>query len=72
MKVSSSKRAKASQALWKVSVRITPESEDAVVEALTVRFGQPVSVFADLEKHTTVASLYVAEFTREDRAALRE
>ena len=72
MKVSSSKRAKASQTLWKVSVRITPESEDAVVEALTVRFGQPVSVFADLEKHTTVASLYVAEFTREDRASLRE
>ena len=43
-----------------------------MVEALTVQFGQPVSVFADLEKHTTVASIYVPEFTRADRAALRE
>ena len=76
MKVTPSKRrerrAPATQALWKVSVSIASESEDAVVETLTVRFGQPVSVFADLEKHTTVASIYVAEFTRADRAALRE
>ena len=58
-------------ALWKVSVRITPEAEDAVVEALTELFGQPASVYSDTEKHTTVASIFLPSFGAAERARLR-
>ena len=58
-------------ALWKISVRITPEAEDAVVEALTELFGQPASVYSDTEKHTTVASIFLPSFGSTERAGLR-
>lgn len=57
--------------LWKVSVRITPEAEDAVVEALTELFQQPASVYGDTEKHTTVASTFLPRFGAKERGALR-
>ena len=57
--------------LWKLSIRLAPEAEEAVVEALGQIFGQPPSVFADLEKRTTVASVYLPKVTAQQRAEAR-
>ncbi len=53
-------------------MRITPEAEDAVLELLGGVFGQPASIYADTEKHTTNAVVYVEQFTAAQRADVRE
>jgi ribosomal protein L11 methyltransferase len=59
------------QLLWKISVRIAPEAEEALVEALTRIFGQPASVYTDTEKHATTASVFVSKFVPKQRTELR-
>ena len=58
--------------LIKVSIRITADAEDAVLELLGGVFGQPASIYADTEKHTTSAIIYVEKFTTAQRAQVRE
>ena len=58
--------------LWKVSVSTTPEAEDAVAEMLVRLFGQPASIYADLEKQTTVASVFLPRFEPHHRASVRQ
>lgn len=57
--------------LFKVSVAITPEAEESVVELLGELFGQPASVYADTEKGTISASVFVARPTSTQRSQLR-
>jgi len=57
--------------LWKISIRITPEAEDAVSEAFARVFGQPASVYADAKLGTSVASIYLSRVTVQQRAELR-
>jgi len=49
-----------------------PESEDAVVEALEQIFGQRASVYSDIEKQTTRASIFVPKVNRTQRLQLRK
>ena len=58
--------------LWKVSVRTTPEAEDAVAEMLASLFGQPASIYADLEKQTTVVSVFLPRFEPRHRVSLKQ
>jgi ribosomal protein L11 methyltransferase len=58
--------------LWKVSVSIAPDAEDAVIEALTEIFGQPPAVYSDLEAHTVVASTFLPEVDARQRRRVRE
>ena len=41
------------------------------MEMLVRLFGQPAAIYADLEKRTTVASVFLSRFTPQDRAGLR-
>ena len=66
------RRAPAQQSLIKVSLRITAEAEDAVLELLGGVFGQPASIYADTERHTTNAIIYLEKFTTAQRAQVRE
>ena len=67
-----SKKATARGTLWKISVRIAPDAEEAAVEALTGIFKLPASVYNDLEKLTTVVSVFLAKVDGRQRIALRE
>jgi ribosomal protein L11 methyltransferase len=58
--------------LWKVSVGIAPEAEDAIVEMLAETFGVPASVYTDTEKQTTSVSVFLPTFSVEHRAVLRK
>ena len=58
--------------LWKVSIRTSPESEDAVVELLARLLGQPASVYSDLEKRTTTVSVFLPRFEAAHRSAIRQ
>jgi ribosomal protein L11 methyltransferase len=55
--------------LWKISVTIAPEAEDAVTELLESTFGQPVSSWTDAETGIAVVSVYVP--TRPDWSPAR-
>jgi ribonuclease PH len=57
--------------LWRVSVRISPEAEEAVSELFHAVFGQPAAVYSDLERHRTVASVFVPHISRAQRLNLR-
>lgn len=57
--------------LTKVCIRITAEAEDAVLELLGGVFGQPASIYADTERHTTSAIIYLEKFTTAQRAEVR-
>ena len=57
--------------LFKVAVRIAPEAEDAATELLRDIFNQLASIYADQERHTTSAIVYVEEFSAADRQRLR-
>ncbi len=57
--------------LQKISLRITAEAEDAVLELLGGIFGQPASIYADTEKQTTSAIIYVEQFTATQRTEVR-
>ena len=45
--------------LWKVAVAMAAEAEDAVVELLGGLFGQPASVYSDVETGETSATVYL-------------
>lgn len=64
-------KARPSKPLWKISLRIDPEAEDAVVEMLTSLTGRPASVYTDTEKHTTSAIAYVEGSTGLLRSQVR-
>ncbi len=60
-------------ALWKISVAIAPEAEEAVVELLSGLFGTAPSIYVDVETRETVASVYLPKlsgWTRARRARL--
>jgi len=65
------RRTQSSGSLWKVSIRITAEAEEALIAAVTETFGQPPSIYADTEKHTTTASIFLPAFTGQHRSDLR-
>ena len=46
--------------LWKISVKISPESEEAVIELLQMIFGQTSSVYTDARTQTMTVSTYLA------------
>lgn len=61
--------------LWKISVPVTAEAEDAVAEVLNEIFGQPGSVYHDFELGTRTASVYLAaekDWNTVSRRALTE
>jgi ribosomal protein L11 methyltransferase len=58
--------------LFKISIRITPEAEDAVLELLSQVFGQPASIYSDTERKTTSAITYVEDFSARQRAQVRD
>jgi ribosomal protein L11 methyltransferase len=60
------------KSLFKISISIAPDGEDAVVEMLSELFGQPASVYTDTEKHRTSAITYLGQFTAADRARVRD
>ncbi len=60
--------------LWRVSVSITPESEEAVVERMSRLFGQVPSICSEVERGTTRATVYLAPrsaWSRRHRMQLR-
>jgi ribosomal protein L11 methyltransferase len=57
--------------LWKVSLHIAPESEDAASELLGTIFGTPASVYSDVETRETIASVYVDAVRAPNRSQLR-
>lgn len=59
------------KSLIKVSLRITAEAEDAVLELLGGVFGERASIYADTERHTTSAIIYVEKFTPQQHAQVR-
>lgn len=63
---------KRTKTLFKVSISIAPDAEDAVVEMLSELFAQPASVYTDTEKHRTSAITYVEGFSNADRARVRD
>ncbi len=58
--------------LWKVSLHVAAESEDAAAELLASHFGTIASVYADVETRETTASVYVPGVTAAQRAAVRD
>ncbi len=62
---------KPSRQLFKVSVRLTADTEDSFVAAITDLYGIPPSVYTDTERQTTVASLFLPEFSERDRRCIR-
>jgi ribosomal protein L11 methyltransferase len=62
-----------SKPLWQVSVEMSAEAEEAVVELLGLVFNLPAAVYINEETKVTIASVYCnhrAEFTNEKRNAL--
>jgi len=57
--------------LWKVSVRIAPDAEDAMVEVLTGIFGQPPAVYHDIEKQTVAVLSFVETIRRTEMSQVR-
>jgi ribosomal protein L11 methyltransferase len=53
-------QAKTNKPLWKLSVRILAENEEAVIEALRDIFGQEPSVYVDAETQSAVAEVYAS------------
>jgi len=47
--------------LWRISVKTTPEAEDAVSELLASTFGQPVSSYTDVETRVTTVAIYLKD-----------
>ena len=61
--------------LWKLSVAIAPQAEEAVIELLEEVLGQPASVYVDAQSGVTVASVYLSkcsDCSTAKRAALRK
>ncbi len=46
--------------VWKLSVRTLPQAEEVISEFLTARYGQPATVYTDLEKAQTTVALYLS------------
>jgi ribosomal protein L11 methyltransferase len=47
--------------LWKLSIVVSQEIEEAAAELLTARFGEPASIYTDLAKGRTTVTAYLAE-----------
>jgi len=59
--------------LWRISVKTTPEAEDAVSEVLATTFGQPVSSYTDVVTRVTTVAVYLKDrsgWSKAKRAAL--
>jgi ribosomal protein L11 methyltransferase len=60
--------------LWKISVPITPDAEDAISQLLEKLTGQPAVIHVDSQRQTTTASLYLdatSAAAQSTQAALR-
>ena len=60
--------------LWKISVSILPEAEEAITQLLEVVLGEPASVYADARTRISVASVYLhraSDWSAAKHAALR-
>ena len=55
--------------LWNVSVKASPDADDAVAEWLETTFGQPASSFTDAESRQATVSVYLRD--RPDWSAAR-
>lgn len=60
-----------SKSLLKISVGISPEAEEAVLELMSALFQTPASIYTDTERHTTRAIVYVDAFNASQRSELR-
>jgi ribosomal protein L11 methyltransferase len=49
--------------LWRLSVTTSPEAEDAVAEMLASLLGAPASSYFDLERQTSIVSIYLPKAT---------
>jgi ribosomal protein L11 methyltransferase len=58
------------KSLLKLSIEIATESEEAVIELLSGVFGQPASVFSDLEQQRMIASVFIPGISRAQRAQI--
>jgi ribosomal protein L11 methyltransferase len=47
------------RALWKLSVATSPQSEQALAELMSARFGQSPAIYTDLEKGQTTVAVYL-------------
>ncbi len=47
--------------LWRISVATSPEAEDAVGELLASAFGQAAACYYDLEKQTSLVSVFIEQ-----------
>src|SRR4051812_42373716 len=66
------KRTAGNKPLFKLSVRINGEAEDAVVELFSRVFDVPASVYSDTEKRTTTVTMHRESITTTERAAIRD
>jgi ribosomal protein L11 methyltransferase len=66
------KRTAGNQPLFKLSVRINGEAEDAVVELFSRVFDMPASVYSDTEKKATTVTMHREGFSATERAAIRD
>ena len=57
--------------LRKLSIEIAPEAEEAVIELLSAVFGQSPSVYSNLERQKTTASVFVSKISPDHRAQVR-
>jgi ribosomal protein L11 methyltransferase len=60
--------------LWKISVRIAPQAEEAVTALLERITGQPAFLYVDAQRQTTMASVYAersSDWSPAKRAMLR-
>lgn len=61
------------KSLWKVSVATTLEAEDAVAEMLADTFVQPAASFFDVEKQTSIVSVFLTRpASREEHQNVRD
>ena len=63
--------ARIAKCLWRVSVRIAPEAEEAAAELLADIFGEPTAIYVDLESNRTTASVFVSHVKPAQRQAVR-
>jgi ribosomal protein L11 methyltransferase len=66
------KRTADNKPLFKLSVRINGEAEDAVVELFSRVFDVPASVYSDTEKKTTTVTMHRESFSATERTAIRD
>jgi len=63
------------QVLWKLSIATSPQAEEEVAELLETRFGEPASIYTDLEKGKTTVTAYLRnrpDWSNPAQAGLRQ